>query len=318
MSHEVETMAFANALPWHGLGNRVDPNVSVDDMLVAAGLDWEVKLHPIYAQVGEKRVAIKTKRALVRSSDDKIMTITGDNWKPLQNRDALNFFREYTEAGDIKLETAGALKGGRIIWGLANLNAGFTVKGGRDEVKGYLLLTSPHEVGNSISIRTTSVRVVCANTMALAMRGETQAYHRQNHLSDFDATKAREAIDLAKYQIGKAGLDAKTLSKLKLSEFDTVRFLSRFFQPVEGDKEITLMMEEPEKLQNKVFKEVLNSVNNAPGATPGTGWGVINGITHWADHVAGRNADTRLTKAWFGDNSRLKVQANSALLEMAE
>jgi phage/plasmid-like protein (TIGR03299 family) len=316
MSHEVETMAFANEVPWHGLGNRVDPTVSIDDMLVAAGLDWEVALHPIYAQVGTKRIPLKTKRALVRSSDDKVLTITGDNWKPFQNRDALNFFREYAAAGDIKLETAGSLKGGRLIWALANLGTGFTVNRGRDAVKGYLLMVSPHEVGNAISIRTTAIRVVCANTMALAMRGESTAQHRQHHTKEFDAMRAREAIGLAKEQIGQAELDAKTLNKLKLSEFDTVRFLASFFQPVDGDAEVKLLMDD-EKNQSKVFKEVLASVNTAPGALPGTGWGVINGITHWADHVAGRNADTRMTKAWFGDNSRLKVVANKQLLEMA-
>jgi phage/plasmid-like protein (TIGR03299 family) len=317
MSHEVETMAFANEVPWHGLGNRVDPSCTVDEMLVQAGLNWTVNLHPIYAEVNGKKIALKTRRALIRDSDDRVLTVTGDNWKPLQNRDALSFFKEYTEAGGIKLETAGSLKGGRLIWGLANLGTGFTVNRGRDAVKGYILIVSPHEVGHAISVRTTTVRVVCANTMAMAMRGETQAYYRQNHLTEFDASKAREAIGLAKEQIGQAELDAKTLQKLKLSEFDTVRFLASFFQPVESDADVKLLLDDPEKNQSKVLKELISSVNTAPGAVPGTGWGIMNGITHWTDHVAGRNVDTRLTRSWFGENSRVKVQAQKALLEMA-
>jgi phage/plasmid-like protein (TIGR03299 family) len=317
MSHEVETMAFANEVPWHGLGNRVDPSVSVDEMLVAAGLDWNVGLHPIYAEVNGKKITLPTKRALVRDSDDKVLTITGDNWRPLQNRDALSFFKEYAEAGGIKLETAGSLKGGRLIWGLANLGTGFTVNRGRDAVKGYLLIVSPHEVGNAISIRTTTVRVVCANTMAMAMRSHSAAHHRQAHTKDFDVVAAREAIGLAREQIGQAELDAKTLNKLKLSEFDTVRFLATFFQPVESDADVKLLMDDPAKNQSKVLRQVIASVTSAPGALPGTGWGVMNGITHWADHVAGRNSDTRLNKAWFGDNARIKIDAQNALLEMA-
>lgn len=323
MAHEIETMAFANAVPWHGLGNRVDPTVSVDDMLVAAGLDWEVKLRPLFAQTEDgAMIKLPLRRALVRSSDNKVMSVTGDVWKPFQNRDALEFFREYTEMGGAKLETAGSLRGGKIIWALASIQEGFTVNK-TDHSKGYILLTSPHEVGKAITVRTTMVRVVCANTMALAMN-QSAAQYSQNHLTKFDTAKAKETIGFAREQIVQAGVDAKALAQLKMSEFDTVRFLSKFFQPMpeaivtrkEQEEWVSGLVNDPGAIDKK-FSEVLLSVKKAPGAVPGTAWGVFNGVTHWADHVAGNKNDARLYNAWFGDKARLKTQVHSGLLEMA-
>lgn len=315
MAHEVETMAFANEVPWHGLGNRVDANSTIDEMLVAAGLDWEVKQYPLYAKIGDKELAV-TRKALVRETDHKVLTVTGENWTPLQNRDALGFFREYTEAGGIKLETAGSLRGGKVIWGLANIGEGFTIMNGRDAVKGYMLITSPHEVGHAISVRTTSVRVVCANTMAMAHRGASQVSYTQNHLSEFDMDRAKETIGLARETIRDYQIDAEALMGLKMSEYDTVRFLAKFFQPTETKPALEKVIKDP-TARNKHLTAVINSVQNAPGATPGNAWGVLNGVTHWADHVSGRSNDARVSSAWFGVNSRMKLNVNTELLEMA-
>lgn len=318
MSHEIETMAYANAVPWHGLGNNVDPKSTVEEMLVAAGLDWEVKLRPIYAQAENgDMIKLPLRRALVRSTDNKVLSVTGDLWKPFQNRDALEFFREYTEMGGANLETAGSLKGGKLIWALASINEGFTINR-TDHVKGYILLTSPHEVGKSITVRTTTVRVVCANTMAMAING-SKADYSQNHLTKFNASAAKETIGLAREQIHRAHLDAQALDQLKMSSFDTVRFLAGFFAPKpEGMNEKAHI----ENLLNnanerpKILDSVLNSVNHSPGAVPETAWGVLNGITHWVDHVAGKQPETRLFNAWLGDRARLKIEARDRLIEM--
>lgn len=319
MAHEVETMAFANQVPWHGLGNRVDPNASVDDMLIAAGLDWKVRQLPLFAQAEDgTSIALPLRRALVRDTDNKVLSVTGDLWKPFQNRDALEFFREYTEMGGAKLETAGSLREGKLIWALASIDAGFTVNR-TDHTKGYILLISPHEVGKSISVRTTTVRVVCANTMAMAVNG-SRADYKQNHLSDFNISAAKETIGLAREQVAQAHLNAEALMKLKMSEFDTVRFLASFFQPLpagpNNDEFVELLINDP-KQQSKQLSEVLWSVNNAPGSVAGNGWGLLNGVTHWADHVAGNKADARLFNSWLGERSRLKLSVNDALLEMA-
>jgi phage/plasmid-like protein (TIGR03299 family) len=289
-------------------------------MLKASGLDWEVRQHECFAEINCEKVPVG-RSALVRETDNKILTITGPDWKPLQNRQALEFFRDYTEAGGATLETAGSLRGGKIVWGLARVAAGFTINR-TDHVKGYILLVSPHEVGKSITVRTTSVRVVCANTLALAggVRGANSEY-RQSHVKDFDVAAAKATVQLVKEQIAAMKLEAQALQSLRMSEHDTVRFLASFFQPAESAQadtkdRVDALINNPD-LQTVSLKGALWATAKAPGATPGNGWGVLNGVTYWADHMAGRNADTRLFNSWLGDNAKKKESVKRKLLEMA-
>lgn len=317
MSHEVETMAYANAVPWHGLGNPVDPNLTPDEMLVAAGLDWEVRQYPAYVEIDGERVAID-KKALVRSTDNRVLTVTGNNWKPFQNRDALEFFRDYTRAGGLTLETAGSLRGGKVIWGLAKLNRAFEVTSG-DKLHGYLMLTTSHEVGRANSLWLTSCRVVCQNTMNIAMSNGDNKYS-QNHMSDFDVEAAKSAVGIAMDMMSDEERYARTLAKLKMDVFDTVRLISGVVQPM--DKDITpsrrthLLLDNTD-LMSPTLKGILNSIRTAPGHDEDTGWGVLNGVTHWADHIAGTNRASRLSSAWLGNGARTKLKVRSELLELA-
>jgi phage/plasmid-like protein (TIGR03299 family) len=317
MSHEVETMAYANATPWHGIGTNVDQHVSVDAMAEAAGLNWRLNLLPMEAETPEgDKVAVPGRYALVRDTDNKVMTVTGASWKPLQPKDTLNFMREYVEAGGAQLETAGSLRGGKVVWGLANLNAGFEVSRG-DKVNGYLLITSPNEVGKSISVRTTTVRVVCANTLAMA-EGGGEVHHRQSHLREFDVEAAKEKVAEAHETLAEAERRAKTLNGLKMNLEDAVKkvFVPRMFPDVAQDSEQLREIMDQDK-QPKVLRELIDSVNNAPGATPNNGWGVLNGFTHWADHVAGRSQESRLYRAWMGDHANDKLAIERRLMELA-
>lgn len=324
MSHEVETMAFANEVPWHGLGNRVDTSVSIEEMLVAAGLDWDVALHPMFTRVGDENIRIPNKSALVRATDNKVLTTASDKWRPVQNREVLEFFRAYAVAGGATLETAGSLNGGKTVWGLANLGHGFTVGNG-DAVKGYVLLASHHEMGKATTVRLTTVRVVCANTMAMAVQGK-RAQYSQNHLSDFNPEAARAALGLAHEGMVEQERRAKLLASLKLTPSDVVRVLAPRFQlslPTQELVEEVRRQETVDKLlsdansRSKAMHDVLLSYDKAPGATPGTGWGVLNAVTYWADHVAGRDRGARMAKSWFGSSGDVKLAVEHDLLSMA-
>lgn len=324
MSHEVETMAYANAVPWHGLGAKVEGDLTSKQFLKAAGLDWKVEMKPLKAQMDDgDLINVPGRYALVRDTDRKVMTVAGKAWKPVQNSEILDFMNKYVEAGGATMETAGSLRGGTIVWALAKLQNDFEVKRG-DTVRGYLLLTGSHRVGISTTARATSVRVVCANTLAMA-EGSSQAQYRQNHLTEFDTVKAQEAIELANEDIGAFAKRAKTLSKLKLNIEDAVRkvivpvFEPGFVPGEKADKEAKSIWDaimEPEIMPKKVAG-IVHSINSAPGAVPGNGWGVLNGVTHWCDHVQGHNAGTRMMRSWMGDYGRNKLKVEEKLLELA-
>ena len=323
MAHEIETMAYANEVPWHGLGTPVSDDLTVDEMLVKAGLDWRVDMQPLYTMRNGEAVEVPGKQALVRETDGKVLTIASPNWTPLQNRDAMEFFREYTEMGGAKMETAGSLRGGKLLWMLAKVNKDFVVKGrANDTVRGHILLSWSHEVGRANDARTCAERVVCANTLAVALNEQNTATYRQTHSAAFDMKKAKEAIQLSVDQIAKMEREANELASLKLSQFDAARFYARLLQPVDADVEMTEEEHAQNLLENpsargRVFRSVWASYENAPGADTETAWGVLNGLTHYADHTAvSRGADGRLDSAWFGERSRLKQKAYAELLEM--
>jgi phage/plasmid-like protein (TIGR03299 family) len=339
MAHEVETMAYAGETPWHGLGKKVSNKLSPDEMLKAAGLDWSVDLKPCFTNIGtdkKPKIIDVGRNALVRSTDNKVLTVTGKDWKPLQNRDALGFFKDYVKEGGATLETAGSLRGGKIVWALANLNDSFTLSGS-DKVLAYLLLISPHEVGQSIRGFLTPVRVVCKNTMRMAEIGGKQGLFRQNHLGVFDATAAKRQIGLLHKQFDAFKEDAQTLEGLKVSERETLRIFAKFFQPLPKEHELAIsnpkstkvtkkdimdannwidkILAEP-KRQSVAFDGVMESLTKAPGAQPGTGWGVLNAVTHFCDHVAGREQDARMFNAWLGEKSRRKLEVKAELLSL--
>jgi phage/plasmid-like protein (TIGR03299 family) len=316
MSHEVETMAYANAVPWHGIGTKVGGDVTAEEMLEAAGLNWKVKRHRMQAQADDGTIInIPGRYALIRDRDNKVMTITGDAWKPVQNSDILAFMKQYVEAGGATLETAGALRGGKTVWALANLNHEFQAQPG-DHVKGYLMMTTSHIVGISTKVATTSVRVVCANTLRAA-ESEADFHYTQNHLTPFNFDSAKVCIANAHESLSLAEKTSKVLVDLKLSADDALRkvFAPVFLPNVDSDDfEVVLSSNQLPKTIN----EILDSYHNAPGAQPGTGWGALNAVTHWADHVAGRNTSSRLNNAWFGVNAKSKLKTEKVLLQLAD
>lgn len=314
MAHEVETMAYANQVPWHGLGANVSDDLTPEEFAEAAGLNWRLDLKPLRAVIDDKTtVEVPGRFALVRDTDNRVMTVTGKVWKPVQPIDTLKFFDDYIRAGGAKLETAGSLRDGKVVWALAKLEHSFTVGGRKDQVNGFMLFTSPNEVGKSIQIRTTTVRVVCANTHAWAMRRSDLNYN-QNHLTEFDVEAAKARVGEAHEALGMISKQAKRIAALKLSMEDVV---TKVFQPVFlPDYEEPACLLDPDA-QPKAFKQLLASYETAPGATPGNGWGAYNAVTHYADHVAGRERDTRLFRSWVGDMATAKDKTWDTLLELA-
>lgn len=314
MAHEIETMAYVNEVPWHGLGAEIAPNSTPDEMLNAAKLNWKIIRKPIYWQEDDGSMhGVKGRSAFIRDTDRKVMSVAGNDWHPWQNRDLLQFFKDYVEAGGASLETAGSLRGGKIVWALANLHDGFEVSPG-DHVKGYLLCTASHSMGTANTIRATTVRVVCRNTMALA-ESQGSLIYRQTHWGEFDTNAAKESVELAHESLARAAKRAATLKQFKVGYEDRLDILARFF-----DGEVLEMMDElydPSKWGKKLA-EVMFSIDHAPGADPETGWGILNGVTHWADHVNGRNAATRMFRSWIGDVGKLKLDVEEKLLELAE
>lgn len=318
MAHRIETMAYAGATPWHGLGVPVDADIDVDDMLVRAGLDWSVDKVPLHIHRRGGEQAVPGHYALVRNSDDSVLSVVGSTYEPVQNRDALEFFREFCDAGDMTLETAGSLSGGRRVWALASIRDGFRLVGG-DEVSGYLLLTNPHTRNEALVAQFTPVRVVCQNTLAMALRGGGSGVFRHRHMAAFDPERARQALGLARVQLAEFH-EAATFLAGKRYDRDTVtRFFAATFEPWRADNDDTPVTE---LARLPRVAQALDALETQPGAdtraAAGTWWGAVNAVTFLADHRLGRSAATRLASAWYGEARQFKLRALARAIDLAK
>jgi phage/plasmid-like protein (TIGR03299 family) len=156
---------------WHGLATVLENAPSVEEAIIAAGLDWKVETAPISASFTDENgvdyVEVDTHRALVRNTDRKVLGVVSNAYKVFQNHEAFGWFQPLVEDGTVTLETAGSLQEGRKVWVLARYSDDFEVKEG-DKVIPYLLLAAGHDGNLSIRITNTPVRVVCWNTLAAA------------------------------------------------------------------------------------------------------------------------------------------------------
>ena len=312
MAHMVETMAYAGEVPWHGLGTKVPADLTPRQMMQQAGVDWRVNLVPTYADVNGTKVSTGQK-ALVRETDNRVLTNVGGNWNPVQNEEAFDFFTEYCLAGDMEMHTAGSLADGKIVWALAKVNESFDVLG-EDRVDSYLLFSNPHQYGKSLNVRFTPIRVVCNNTLTLSLSQKAKNEVALNHRRAFDPQMVKDQLGIAHEKFAMYKEMARFLSKKRAKNSDLIQYFNNVF-PIAGNKQVA----QYEDL-SRTAKQAYDVLEVQPGAemAMGTWWNAVNAVTYLTDHELGRSADTRMQSAWFGANQAKKVQAMNLAVEMAE
>jgi phage/plasmid-like protein (TIGR03299 family) len=315
MAHQLEMingqaqMAYRSSAgkPWHHLGVPVGDDMTPEQMMKAAGVDWTVSKVDTFIDFNDKKVKTGT-QALIRDTDGKILTQVGSGWNPVQNKDAFDFFTDFVEKGDMIMDTAGSLKDGRIVWALADVRDGFTLFGG-DEVKGYLLFSNPHLYGKSIDIKFVLTRVVCNNTIAVALNEKGQPSVRVNHRSQFDAERVKEVLGLSHRKIETFKEAAEFLGSKQYVKSDLENFYGKVFgRSAKEDKDLS-----------RTAEEAMSLIETQPGAEykPGSFWQMYNVVTYMHTHETGRSADTRLQSTWFGANSKKNIKALDLALDMA-
>lgn len=314
MAHLVETMAYAGATPWHGLGVQVPSDLSPQQMLEKAGLDWTVEKVPAFANVGGKQTSVGWS-ALVRNTDESILSVVSNDWNPVQNHEAFEFFHEYCAAGDMEMHTAGSLRDGQIVWVLAKIKDSFELFKG-DQVDSYLLFTNPHKFGQSIDVRFTPIRVVCNNTLTLSLSEKADRMVKKSHRTQFDAEQVKEQLGIATNKLAKYKEMAEFLGSKRYTGESLTEYFNKIFPVIAYNKE-----KGPQRKDlSKSATRALEIIHTQPGAefAEGSWWQAFNAVTYLTDHEIGRSADSRLQSAWFGANKNLKIKALETAVEMAE
>lgn len=187
MSANVESMFYTREKPWHGLGTRVEEAPTSADALHLAGLDWEVAQEQIFTERGD---AIAGYKVNVRDSDRKILGVVSDRYKIIQNREAFSFTDTLLGSG-VRYETAGSLQEGKRVWLLARLPREYIIAGER--ISPYLVFSNSHDGSGAVRVALTPIRVVCNNTLNLALEKASRSWSmiHTGNISD----KMQEAKD---------------------------------------------------------------------------------------------------------------------------
>ena len=229
MPANVETMFYVREKPWHGLGTEVKEAPTSADALVYAGLDWEVIQKNVYAEDGTR---ISGYKANVRSTDNATLGIVSDRYKVVQNSDAFQFTDDLLGVG-VTYETAGALQSGRKVWMLARMPHRYIIAG--DEIAPYLVVMSSHDGSSGVTVAMTPIRVVCQNTLNLALNSAKRIWttkHTENVMSRVH--EARETLMLAEAYMGELGRGIDELAQIRLSDRKVMEFMQEIF-PVGND-----------------------------------------------------------------------------------
>lgn len=323
MSHEVEMvngvaqMAYAGDVPWHGLGTPVSNDLTPTQMMAKAGLDWNVEKIDAFIEVDGEKVETG-QSALVRTSDNSILTNVGPDWNPVQNSTAFEFFGEYVMAGDMEMHTAGSLKGGQNVWALAKIKESFDVFGD-DTVESYLLFSNPHIYGKSVDIRFTPVRVVCNNTLTMSLGEAAQRSVRVGHRAVFDGDTVKTTLGIASEKFAKYKEMAQFLGSRKTSAESLIQYYNGIFPNTSRKEDKVGSKVEVYSDLSRNAKLCYDALETQPGAeyAEGSWWQALNSVTYITDHVQGRNAENRLHSQWFGMNQSRKVKAAETAVELA-
>lgn len=271
MSANVETMFSVREKPWHGLGTIVQEAPTSRDALHLAGLDWTVRQEPVIYKEQDSGYFMN-----IRSTDDKVLGVVGGRYKPVQNVDAFNFVDGLVGEG-VTYETAGSLSTGKRIWLLAKMP---DVKILGDVVEPFMCLTNSHDGFGSLKVCMTPVRVVCQNTLNLALSGAKRAWNvRHTGSIDNKMAAAKQTLGLANNYMNAIAETAEDLYKIKIAPKD-FEILSEKIFPITGD--MSTRKEESQALLREQLKHAWEM--DDLGNIKGTAWGFMNAVADMTTH----------------------------------
>jgi phage/plasmid-like protein (TIGR03299 family) len=331
MAHEIDTTTGRAAVftvgtpPLHGLGKTVEKAVDSHEAIGLAGLDWQVEQWPVAAVAPDGRATAPADRfvANVRSDTRSVLGVVSAKYRPFQNREAFAFADAIVGEGLARYETAGGLRGGRRVWMLLRLPQELKVGNG-DNLRPYLLLFNSHDASSPLRAVLTTVRVVCQNTLNLAMSQAGREGVTIRHRGELQAQvdQARVTLGLAEHRLKTFGDEAIAMKALQMTGNRLERYFDGLLPPVSpqaGEREKKNRAAAIERLHVNFADPV-----NAVGGMRGSLWAALNAATEYADHhrrfrgySPAAKAESRLDSIWFGSSDDFKQAAYRAAVDLA-
>lgn len=220
MAANVETLFYTREKPWHGLGTRVAEAPTSEDALRLAGLDWQVRQTPVYTDTGE---VISGYKANIRDRDRRVLGVVTDRYKIIQNKEAFAFTDALLGKG-VRYETAGSLQGGRRVWLLARLPKEYIISG--EQISPYLVFSNTHDGSGAVKAALTPVRVVCCNTLNLALDTAKRSWSMVHTGNIRDKLQeAENTLFMAEEYMVNLGKEFENLQKQKITDKQAAEYI---------------------------------------------------------------------------------------------
>lgn len=324
-SNSRNNIAYIGTTPWHGLGQQLTEGADIPTWQREAGLDWTAMKAPVLYQNGEQHV-FAGKNVLFRSDTGAPLSVVSDDYREVQPDQIMGFFAKLASIGGFQLETAGSLSAGRRIWALAKVSDGADIVN-RDRVRPYILLATSYDGTMATVAKFTAVRVVCHNTISMAIpqydaaagratggeRGDTEAGPARNvvrvtHSATFDADAVRLQLGVVASAWEKFQVQAGILASTGMEVPQADEFLRELLAPYAPEARRDADTLRASKGYGKIMLLFQGAAVGADLAGE-TKWGMLNAVTEYVDHERGRSTNSRLESAWFGTGNGLKDRA---------
>ncbi|EPN9457739.1 DUF932 domain-containing protein [Acinetobacter baumannii] len=343
MAHQIETMAFVGQTPWHGLGSQLPPNQPIEIWAQQAGMDWRIESSNVsYMAKNEGGQSIimpyEEQRVLYRSDTHAPLSVVSQRYQEVQPKEILEFYRDLTEQSGFELETAGVLKGGRKFWALARTGQSAALKS-KDVSNGYILLATACDGTLATTAQFTSIRVVCNNTLAIALRGQNSSAGvvKVPHSTKFDAEKIKQQLGISVRAWDEHMYEMKQLSQRKVTQqeaaayFDAVfnnttmsatdqeeSIIQYYLKAASMDKKSNSKSEPNSRAMSKAMTMFNGQGRGAElSSAKDTAYGLLCSITEFVDHERRAiSMDHRMDSAWFGMGATIKQRGLEQALSM--
>jgi len=278
-----DSMFYVRDVPWHGLGVRVENALTSEEAIRMAGLEWEVYSAPLKAHLEDGTILdISDRVANVRDSDKSILGVVSNRYKIVQNREAFAFTDALLGGSQhVRYETAGSLWGGKRVWMLAKMD-GITLLG--DKVDPYLVFTNSHDASTGVRVAITPIRVVCNNTLTMAVEGATRVWSTM-HVGNISSkiTEAQETLRKVSEYLEGMPEQAETMAETNIYLDETEQIFDKLFPVSDVEKAGKIRLENIERQKNAVYQIWTTTPDIAK--FQGTAWGLYNAVADFCGHM---------------------------------
>jgi phage/plasmid-like protein (TIGR03299 family) len=321
MAHLINTMAYTGETPWHQLGNALPAKQSIEIWAKNAGMDWEIRETPVRfmtetAGTLGSIMSFEDQKVLYRSDTKAPLSVVSGRYQVVQPKSVLEFYRDLTEVSGFELETAGVLKDGKKFWALAKTGKEAALKG-NDVVKGYILLATSCDGTLATTATPTTIRVVCNNTLTVALNGASSAI-KVPHSTSFDPQAVKKQLGIAVSQWDSFMYRMRTLSERKVKSHESMNYFLKVLCQSDNQVDPTMGLMNERALKKVQAMYEGQGHGSEMASASGTAWGLLNAVTEFVDHEKrARSQEYRLDSAWFGQGAALKQRALDYALQLA-